>query len=204
MKYYAVKNGRKTGIYTSWEDTENLVKGYPDAKYKSFKTRKDAEVYMGDGNEETSVPSIKQTDEPEGDYAFVDGSFNADTDTYGYGGFLSANGIKYPISGSGNKPDLARMRNVAGEIEGALAAAHMALEMKLKRLTILYDYEGIEAWVNGGWKCRKEETAAYRDAMQEIIAKGLAIRFVKVRAHSGIPGNELADSLAKSAVGIGI
>lgn len=45
MKYYAVKNGRKTGIYTSWEDTEKLVKGYPDAKYKSFKTRKDAEVW---------------------------------------------------------------------------------------------------------------------------------------------------------------
>ncbi len=22
MKYYAVKNGRETGIYTSWEDTE--------------------------------------------------------------------------------------------------------------------------------------------------------------------------------------
>ena len=46
MKYYAVKTGRKTGIYTSWEDTEKLVKGYPDAKYKCFKTREDAETYM--------------------------------------------------------------------------------------------------------------------------------------------------------------
>lgn len=115
---------------------------------------------------------------------------------------MSANGVKYPISGSGCKPNLARMRNVAGEIEGALAAARMALKLKLKRLTILYDYEGIEAWVNGSWKCRKEETAAYRNAMQEIIAKGLAIRFIKIKAHSGILGNELADSLAKSAVGI--
>ena len=202
MKYYAVKTGRKTGIYTSWEDTVKLVKGYPDAKYKCFKTREDAETYMDGGNEKLSVSSAIHTDEPKGDYAFVDGSFNADTDTYGYGGFLSANGVKYPISGSGCKPNLARMRNVAGEIEGALAAARMALKLKLKRLTILYDYEGIEAWVNGSWKCRKEETAAYRNAMQEIIAKGLAIRFIKIKAHSGILGNELADSLAKSAVGI--
>ncbi len=203
MKYYAVRVGRETGIYMSWDEAEKLVKGYPDAKYEGFRTREDAEHYMNGGSGELLVRSAEQINEPEGGYAFVDGSFNIDTNTYGYSGFLSANGIKYPISGSGNKPDLARMRNVAGEIEGALAAAHMALELKLKRLTILYDYEGIEAWVNGGWKCRKEETAAYRDAMQEIIAKGLAIRFVKVKAHSGILGNELADSLAKSAVGIG-
>lgn len=203
MRYYAVKTGRKTGIYTSWDETEELVKGYPDAKYKSFKNKEDAESYMNDGNVKLSGLSMTQVNEPEGDYAFVDGSFNADTDIYGYGGFLSAKGVKYPISGSGCKPGLARMRNAAGEIEGTLAAAHMALELKLKRLTILYDYEGIEAWVNGGWKCRKEETAAYRDEMQEIIAKGLAIRFVKVKERSEILGNELADSLAKSAVGIG-
>lgn len=203
MKYYAVKVGRETGIYTSWEEAEKLVRGYPDAKYKSFKTKKDADQYMKDGGEEPLISSVEGTKEPEGDYAFVDGSFNADTNTYGYGGFLSANGVKYPISGSDCKPNMTKMRNVAGEIEGALEAARMALDLKLKRLTILYDYEGIEAWVNGNWKCKKEETAAYRDAMQEIIAKGLAIRFLKVKAHSGIPGNEFADSLAKKAVGIG-
>ena len=203
MKYYAVKVGRETGIYTSWEEAEKLVKGYSDAKYKSFKTKKDADHYMKDGGREPLVSSVEGMKEPEGDYAFVDGSFNADTDTYGYGGFLSANDIKYPISGADCKPNMAKMRNVAGEIEGVLVAARMALELNLKRLTILYDYEGIEAWVNGNWKCKKEETAAYRDAMQEIIAKGLAIRFLKVKAHSGIPGNEFADSLAKKAVGIG-
>lgn len=203
MKYYAVKIGRKTGIYTSWNEAEKLVKGYPDAKYKSFRTREDAEHYMNDGSKESSVQSAMQINEPEGDYAFVDGSFNVNTNTYGYGGFLSANGVKYPISGAGCDPNMAKMRNVAGEIEGALEAARMALKLKLKRLTILYDYDGIEAWVDGSWKCRKEETAAYRDAMQEIIAKGLAIRFLKVKAHSGILGNEFADRLAKMAVGIG-
>lgn len=203
MKYYAVRVGRETGIYTSWDEAEKLVKGYPDAKYKGFRTREDAEHYMNGGSGELLVRSAEQINEPEGGYAFVDGSFNIDTNTYGYSGFLSANGVEYPISGSGCRPDMAKMRNVAGEIEGTLEAARMALELKLKRLTILYDYEGIEAWVNGNWKCRKEGTAAYRDAMQEIIAEGLAIRFVKIKAQSGIPGNELADCLAKRAAGIG-
>lgn len=47
MKYYAVKKGRKTGVFTSWNETEKLVKGYPGAKYKSFKNREEAEDFIG-------------------------------------------------------------------------------------------------------------------------------------------------------------
>ncbi len=49
MKYFAVKSGRETGIYPSWEEAEKQVKGYPGAKYKSFKTLRDAENLMGGG-----------------------------------------------------------------------------------------------------------------------------------------------------------
>ena len=59
MKYYAVKVGRETGIYTSWEEAEKLVKGYSDAKYKSFKTKKDADHYMKDGGREPLVSFVE-------------------------------------------------------------------------------------------------------------------------------------------------
>ena len=113
------------------------------------------------------------------------------------------NGTRHPIHGSGSDPEMASMRNVAGEIEGALAAARKAYEMGVTRLTILYDYVGIEEWVTGGWKCNKKGTVAYRDKMREMISKDMAISFVKVTAHTGIPGNEYADKLAKYAVGLG-
>ncbi len=45
-KFYAVANGRQTGIFLTWAETESLVKGYPAAKYKSFKTRLEAEQYL--------------------------------------------------------------------------------------------------------------------------------------------------------------
>ena len=45
-KYYAVANGFKIGIYRTWKETEPLVKGFRGAKYKSFKTLKEAQDYL--------------------------------------------------------------------------------------------------------------------------------------------------------------
>jgi len=42
-KYYVVWVGAKPGVYDTWKACEAQVKGYPDARYKSFATRKEAE-----------------------------------------------------------------------------------------------------------------------------------------------------------------
>ena len=47
MKYYAVKNGRKKGIFLTWDECKESVDGYPSAIFKSFKTKEDAEAYLG-------------------------------------------------------------------------------------------------------------------------------------------------------------
>lgn len=46
MKFYAVRNGRKNGIFTSWKETEKSVKGYPNAQYRSFINESDAQGYL--------------------------------------------------------------------------------------------------------------------------------------------------------------
>ena len=45
-KYYAVRQGFRTGLYTSWVDCEREVKGFPNAEYKSFKLQGEAERYL--------------------------------------------------------------------------------------------------------------------------------------------------------------
>lgn len=134
-------------------------------------------------------------------YAFVDGSFNSMTHVYGYGGFLVDRGEEIILQGSGDEPEMASMRNVAGEILGSMAAVEEALRRGLAELTIYYDYMGIEMWATGRWKRNKEGTIRYHEYMRSAMEK-IRIRFVKVRGHSGIDGNERADRLAKEATSL--
>jgi ribonuclease HI len=41
--WYVVWNGRKRGLYSSWQECEVQVKGFPGAQYKAFKTKDLAE-----------------------------------------------------------------------------------------------------------------------------------------------------------------
>lgn len=63
-------------------------------------------------------------------------------------------------------------------------------------IEIHYDYNGIERWVTGEWKAKKEETEIYRDKMRSFFEM-IDIGFVHVKGHSGDKYNDKADGLAK-------
>lgn len=46
-KYYAVKKGKKTGIFKTWEECRASVDGCPGAEYKGFGQLAEAEAYLG-------------------------------------------------------------------------------------------------------------------------------------------------------------
>lgn len=195
-KVYAVKKGRTPGIYYSWNECKAMVDGYPGAVYKSFATVAEADAFICDGS--LSAEAFGQLPAV---YAFVDGSYNVAQKRYGYGGFLVHDGVREVLQGSGDDPEMVSMRNVAGEILGSMAAIEKALELGLTELVIYYDYMGIEMWASGGWKRNKKGTIAYYDYVNSVKEQ-ISLRFVKVKGHSGIEGNEEADRLAKQACGI--
>ena len=76
-----------------------------------------------------------------------------------------------------------------------------ALDHGIPKIAIYHDYEGIAKWCLGLWKTNKEGTKAYK-AFYEEARKEIEIRFVKVTGHSGDTYNEMADRLAKEALGL--
>lgn len=192
-KYYAVKNGRQTGIFESWAECEEQVKGFSGAVYKSFKDKSDALHFL---KEEKMVIN------EHGLIAYVDGSYNIKTQEYGYGCVIIENQkVIQQLSGKGNHSDYVSMRNVAGEILGSLKAIEYAIWKKKSFICIYYDYEGIEKWATKKWKANKKGTIEYVQSIEKYKQK-IHISFIKVLAHSGDLYNDMADSLAKKAVGI--
>lgn len=196
MKYYAVKKGYTPGIYTTWEACSKQVNGYSGADFRRFHDLKEAEDFLNDTGYYAKDPVHPKTP-----YAYVDGSFNEATKRYGFGGFLVVGKREYVLQGSGYNKERAKMRNVAGEIDGCMAAVRKAIELRLPALVIYYDFQGIEGWGTGEWKTNKKWTRAYYNYMKQA-RQIINITFVKVDAHTGIEGNERADQLAKEAVGI--
>ena len=111
------------------------------------------------------------------------------------------NGEEHTFNKAFSDPELATMRNVAGEIKGAEAAMEYAYKNGMKSLTIYHDYEGISKWPLRLWAANKEGTKAYQQYYDEI-KKSVDVKFVKVKGHSGDKYNDLADKLAKEALGI--
>ena len=152
---------------------------------------------------EVSVQTVqpKTTPKVEKITAYVDGSYNVATKEYSYGAVIFAGDKKECFSEKFNDPELATMRNVAGELEGSMKAMRYAVEAGAKELDIFYDYEGIEKWCTGAWKTNKDGTKAYK-AFYEQISKKVKVNFHKVKGHSGDRYNDEADVLAKAALGI--
>lgn len=195
--YYAVKSGKVPGIYEDWESCKTQIHGFSGAAYKKFKTLEEAKAFI-DGKSAKSEPIVEVPDE-ETALAYVDGSFDIKDHSYSYGVvFLTSEGTK-EFSKRFPRDEDASMRNVSGEIRGAMKAMEEAIATKKTRLILHYDYEGIEAWATRRWKANKAGTIAYRDYVASIEEK-LSIEYVKVRAHTGVELNERADDLAKAAV----
>ncbi|KXZ52094.1 hypothetical protein GPECTOR_10g1117 [Gonium pectorale] len=67
-KWYAVRVGRRPGVYASWDEVKELVLGYPGAKHKSFKSRSEAEAYLDDGPSAGSSGGKRRRDDSDGGY----------------------------------------------------------------------------------------------------------------------------------------
>ena len=135
-KVYAVKKGKTTGIFLTWEECRKNVNGFPGAQYKSFPTLQEAEQYLTQGTGKVSPAEQEESE----------------------GCILLWQGKKIEMSKAFYGTEDISMRNVAGELEGAMAAMAYCEEHKIPLLHLYYDYQGIESWATGEWKRNRPGT----------------------------------------------
>ena len=74
-----------------------------------------------------------------------------------------------------------------------------AVNHNIFSIAIYYDYEGIRSWALGEWKTNKSVSRDYK-VKYDSLSSQVKVYFNKVKAHSGVKFNELADQLAKRAI----
>jgi viroplasmin and RNaseH domain-containing protein len=210
QKYYAIKSGQdpktKTSvgglILESWAEAEPYVKGVKGAEYKSFPTLPEAEAYLQGDSGSVSLYLEMQ---PDVLYCYVDGSFNKDIPNYSFGLCCVKNGkVVHMDKGQGNNPDAIEMQQIGGELLGAINALRYAKSEGHTKVVILHDYMGVANHATGTWKRTNAFSTIYYNWMQNFFRSNpvMKVNFLKVDAHTGNDFNEIADGLAKLALGI--
>ncbi|WP_027632288.1 viroplasmin family protein [Clostridium hydrogeniformans] len=210
-KFYAVVKGKSGGgkIYRTWDQCRAEVIGFKGAIYKSFKNEKEAldflELYhenKKDIKEKSSKVFESSNDNDNRVKIYVDGSYNVSTEEYSYGLVAVLNNeVIYEDKGVGEEREAASMRNVAGEVLGAMKAIEFMELNGYNGGEIYFDYQGIESWALGMWKRNNFLTQRYHEFMKKKM-ETLRVKFVKVKGHSGDLYNDRADRLAKNALNI--
>ncbi|MFH1224062.1 MAG: RNase H family protein [Pseudomonadota bacterium] len=128
--------------------------------------------------------------------AYVDGSYREEK--VGWASVIVKNGELYTeLSGVVDEKEVMGTRQVAGELKAVEETLLWCRGEKIKEIYLHYDYAGIREWVTGAWKAKNPVTQKYRDYVRSV---GIKINWVKVKSHSGVKYNDMADELARTII----
>ena len=126
--------------------------GYSGAEYKGFLTKEEAEAFLNIGAAKTTTNKNSSTTTSVDSTAlttstsdrlvvYVDGSFDVNLQKYSFGCvILLEDGRIVERSGNGDEPELLAIRNVAGEMHGAMYAVQWAFENGYSSVAVSYTH----------------------------------------------------------------
>ena len=211
--YVVTAPDRIRGVYETWPACEAAVKGVRGARFQAVASRAQAEAMLR-GEGAALAPGL---------YAFVDGNHLGGVGVV----IVDATGeeprvveelgvtvrevflggaVKSLATTSAIAAALERLRNVLAE----LAALYLALRLVPEgaAVTVVHDYEGIGAWMDGRWRTKDPVVAEIVAACKALAsARRLTLTFRHQRGHqSSWAGrddfahfNSRADALASEA-----
>lgn len=134
--------------------------------------------------------------------AYTDGSFNDNIWKWGYGVVMVPDSSPEEIQTfSGSGKEFLNNRNISGELHGVVRALDEAIRAGYSAIRIFFDYEGIQAWVDGTWKAKSDIGRWYK-AYYEEASRKISISLCRVKSHSGNEYHNMADRLARKAIGL--
>lgn len=168
-KYYVVWVGMTPGIYETWDECLRQTKGYPNAKYKSFKTLAEAQEAFSGSPDFASKAASKSNIINTGSYqsmGIIMDSFCVDAACSGNPGVMEYRGVF-----TNDKSELFRMgpykygTNNIGEFLGLVHAIALFNKLGKHKMVIYTDSKTGMAWL----KNKKVKTTLVKNDDTTII-----------------------------------
>lgn len=219
-KFYVVWKGRTPGIYKTWGECKTQTNGFNGARFKSFPSISEAEVAFGGASkpistsQESPKPSAKKPLKTEDDAfdLFCDGGCSPNPGPSGTGLAIYQQGIlqerwcgHHDPEGTNNRAELL---GIVEALNYTQALVEKGLVTTKKKAIIHCDSQyaincitkWAKSWRRNGWLTQKGEPVRNQDiietGMKAFASLNDLMEIRKVKGHSGIPGNEMADDLA--------
>lgn len=153
-KYYVVWQGRQTGVFTDWKECEAQIKGFEDARYKSFDSIQEAEAaiqrsyweYVAAGTKKSAANTVTKIvpaniGKPIKEAIAVDAAWNTATGDMEYQGTYLQTGERIFLQGP--------FKDATNNIGEFLAIVHglAYLQKKGSDLPIYSDSRTAISWV---------------------------------------------------------
>ncbi|MBQ0720975.1 MAG: viroplasmin family protein [Gammaproteobacteria bacterium] len=227
-KYYVVWEGRSTGIFTDWNTCKKQVDGFAGAKYKSFKTHKEAEAAFDgnpgysrkkkeNGKQKSPSKSTLPTLDGEQVYKvsaaikiFTDGACNPNPGKAGSGIAIYRNNIIsdlwygiYNPAGTNNTAELNALHQALMMSKLELESGNSVAVFCDSKYSIQCVTQWASGWEKKGWKkggseIKNLEIIKEMHGLYQSIKEKIDV--FHVNGHVGVEGNELADRMSILAI----
>lgn len=192
-KVYAVKIGRKTGIFYNWDECNKQVKGFSGAIYKSFKNINDAKEYLGINENKNTIVNkeIKNTTEHStkdrvfSTDIYIDGKINNNTREIELSIIIIDKGemLHKEMFIISDEIDIGYL-DASLEIYAAIESMKYCLINHIYEFNLYYTYDEVYNWCTRHWKHTCDISKRYK-LYYDYVSNYLTINFKKVDRHKG-------------------
>lgn len=221
-KFYAVFQGHKPGLYSTWTETSEQVNGYKGAVYKSFSIRQDALNWIrerilaaSEPVDQSLVELVKELPEsPQKGTGsntghiviHTDGGASPNPGVGGYGVVLQHGTLRKELSQGFRLTTNNRMEMLAviEALRSLKGPSQVILHTDSRYVVDSINKGWVKNWRRKGWKKSNGERPENIDLWEQLLEllEMHVVEFNWVKGHAGDIENERCDTLANEARGM--
>ena len=208
-KFYAVKKGRKTGIFTTWAECQKQVSGFPKAEFKSFISKQEAddwlkEIKSSNENRRKSYSVIVYTDGGSRNHGNKKGEHVKKNDKAAWaylikyqGSIISDTDGEY--GSTNNRMEIMALKKALLDLkQRELQNEKILVVLDSKYVLDAITKRWLQSWEKNGWKTSAGTGVKNKELWMEIsrlLQEFPNLDYQWTKGHANDEGNNLVDEL---------